>query len=52
MKGTSSILGIVALVAVAVLYVLYFTGGSNAGNDIAKNRLLPHRVQNRLKLLL
>lgn len=26
MKGTSSIIGIVALVAVAVLYVLYFTG--------------------------
>jgi outer membrane protein len=35
MKGTSSILGIVALVAVAVLYVLYFTDGSNTGNDIA-----------------
>lgn len=28
MKGTSSILGIVALVAVAVLYVLYFTGNT------------------------
>ncbi|MFW5773237.1 MAG: OmpH family outer membrane protein [Tangfeifania sp.] len=33
MKGTSSILGIVALVAVAVLYILYFTGINTPGNE-------------------
>jgi outer membrane protein len=35
MKGTSSILGIVALVAVAVLYVLYFTGGNQPAGNVA-----------------
>lgn len=36
MKGTSSIFGIIALVAVAVLYVLYFTGNSKSDNDDAQ----------------
>jgi len=38
MKGTSSILGIVALVAVAVLYVLYFTGGNQPANNAAQQQ--------------
>ena len=33
MKGTSLIVSIVLFVAVAVLYVLHFTGGSKNGND-------------------
>jgi len=37
MKGTSSILGIVALVAVAVLYVLYFTG-STPGSEAVEEQ--------------
>jgi len=38
MKGTSSILGIVALIAVAVLYVLYFTGINTPGNEAVQEQ--------------
>jgi hypothetical protein len=36
MKGSSLIVSVVALVAVAVLYVLYFTGERSAGR-VGKN---------------
>lgn len=38
MKGTSSIMGIVALVAVAVLYVLHFTGKKNEETEAVRSQ--------------
>jgi outer membrane protein len=37
MKGTSLIVSIVLFVAVAVLYVLHFTGGSKNGKDLSSD---------------
>lgn len=49
MKGTSSVLGIVALVAVAVLYVLYFTGNS-PDNDSMQNQTANSASEGSLKI--
>lgn len=43
MKGTSLIVSIVLFVAVAVLYVLHFTGGSKSKNDSDSDRAVIER---------
>jgi outer membrane protein len=43
MKGTSLIVSIVLFVAVAVLYVLHFTGGSKTGNNSGSDRAVIER---------
>jgi outer membrane protein len=43
MKGTSLIVSIVLFVAVAVLYVLHFTGGSKNGNASGSDRAVIER---------
>ncbi len=43
MKGTSLIVSIVLFVAVAILYVLHFTGGSNNGNESVSERSVINR---------
>jgi outer membrane protein len=43
MKGTSLIVSIVLFVAVAVLYVLHFTGGSKKGEDSGFDRAVIER---------
>ena len=50
MKGTSSILAIVALVAVAVLYVLYFTGGNQSANNAAEQQTAARADDGSLKI--
>lgn len=43
MKGTSLIVSIVLFVAVAVLYVLHFMGGSKNGKDLGSDRAVIER---------
>lgn len=50
MKGTSSILGIVALVAVAVLYVLYFTGINTPGIEAVQEQAVATSDAGSLKI--
>jgi len=50
MKGTSSILGIVALIAVAVLYVLYFTGSNTPGNEAVQEQAASSSDEESLKI--
>ncbi|MGM0620102.1 MAG: OmpH family outer membrane protein [Bacteroidota bacterium] len=50
MKGTSSILGIVSLVAVAVLYILYFTGKNEPVQEAVKQELAAEQTGESLKI--
>jgi outer membrane protein len=50
MKGTSSIIGIVSLVAVAVLYVLYFTGKNEPVEEAVKEELASAQTGESLKI--
>jgi len=50
MKGTSSIIGIVSLVAVAVLYILYFTGKNEPVKEAVKQELAAEQSGESLKI--
>lgn len=50
MKGTSSITGIVALIAVAVLYVLYFTGNKQNESEVVQEQGTASQGQEALKI--
>jgi len=50
MKGTSSIIGIVSLVAVAVLYILHFTGKNEPVKEAVKEELAAEQSGASLKI--
>ncbi|SHI53216.1 periplasmic chaperone for outer membrane proteins Skp [Tangfeifania diversioriginum] len=50
MKGTSSIIGIVSLVAVAVLYILHFTGTNEPVKEAVKDELAAEQSGASLKI--